>query len=202
MVVDAFRHKEFLVFRPAVVSLREPDFLLAERFTVSTTSILLMGRAVSDVAVHDDERGAILGVMKSAERTGQHVEVVCVSNSRHVPAVTDKTRGHVFRKRQGSVAFDRDVVVVVDPAEIRKSQVSSERCRLAGDAFHHASIPAKRVNVEVEQVLEAWAVITRRQPLPADGNADAGGDTLAERARGGLDARRPAVLGMSRTAAV
>ena len=165
-------------------------------------SILLMRRAVSDVAVHDDQRGAILGVLKSAERTGQHVEIVCVANPRHIPAVSDKTRGHVFRKGQGSVAFDRDAVVVVDPAEIRESQVSGKRGSLAGDAFHHASISAERVDVEVEKILEAGAVVTRGQPLPGDCHAHAGGDALAERPCGGLHSRSPAVLRMSRAAAI
>ncbi len=60
------------------------------------------------------------------------------------------------------------------------------RGSFAGDAFHHAAISAKRVDVEVEKILEPWAVVTRGQPLPGNGHAYAGGDALAERSCGGL----------------
>src|SRR5271157_4291388 len=73
---------------------------------------------------------------------------------------------------------------------------------LAGDAFHHASISAKRVDIEVDQVLEARTVVSRGQPLPGNSHANACGDALAERSRGGFNARRPAVLRMPRTPAI
>ena len=80
--------------------------------------------------------------------------------------------------------------------------MSGDRGSLARDAFHHASISAQGVDVEVEQVLKARAVVTRSQPLPGNRHAHAGGDALAERSRCGLDARRPAVFRMSRAAAI
>src|SRR5207247_9996140 len=46
------------------------------------------------------------------------------------------------------------------------------------------------------------AVVARRQPAPGDRQADAGRDALTERARRGLDAGGPAVLGMPGTLAV
>ena len=116
--------------------------------------VLLVRRAVTDMAVHDDQRGAILRVLKMLERTPQHLEVICVADSRYVPAITEESCGHVFGKSKGSVALDRDVVVVVNPAEIRKSQVSGEGSGLARDAFHHASIAAERVDIEVKEILE------------------------------------------------
>ena len=93
--------------------------------------------------------------------------------------------------------FDRDPVRVVDPAEVREALVRGERCRLRGDALHHAAVARLGVDVEVEQ-REAVAVVTRSEPLACDRHADRGGDALAERARGRLDAARPAVLGVAR----
>ena len=135
--------------------------------------VLFVRCAVSDVAVHDDQRGAILAVLKRPERTGQHIQIVCIADTRHVPAVADETRGHVLGEGQVSVAFDRDVVVVVNPAKIRKLQVAGERGSFARDAFHHAAVSAQRVNIEVEQILEAGTVVARSQPLPGNGHADA-----------------------------
>ena len=118
MIVDSIRHIELFVFRPAVVSLGKPDLFFAQRFAVGATGVLLVRSAIADVAIHDDQRRAIVRTLKVVERAGQHIEVICVTHPRHVPAIADKARGHVFAKGQRSVAFDRDVVVVVNPAEI------------------------------------------------------------------------------------
>ena len=85
---------------------------------MGATGVLLVRSAIADVAIHDDQRRAIVRTLKVVERAGQHIEVICVTHPRHIPAIADKARGHVFAKGQRSVAFDRDVVVVVNPAEI------------------------------------------------------------------------------------
>src|ERR1700751_3001177 len=73
---------------------------------------------------------------------------------------------------------------------------------LASDPFHHASVSAKGVDVKVEKTVEARAVVTRSQPLPGHGNANAGGDALAERSSRRLYARCPAVLRVPRAASI
>src|SRR5262249_16788156 len=80
--------------------------------------------------------------------------------------------------------------------------MSGEGGGFVRDAFHHATISAQRVDVEVEKVLKAGAVITGSQPLTGNSHTDTGRDTLAERSRGGLAARSPAVFRMSWTAAI
>jgi len=80
---------------------------------VGSAGILFVRRSVSDVAVNDDQCRAVLRVLKISERAGQHLKIVCIADSRHIPAVGDKTRGHVLSKRQGSVALDRDAVVEI-----------------------------------------------------------------------------------------
>ena len=79
--------------------------------------------------------------------------------------------------------------------------MARERCSLAGDPLHHASISAKRVDVEIKQ-FEAGAVVSRGKPLPRDGHPNAGRNALAERSRCALDARCPAILGMAGAAAI
>ena len=55
--VDAVGNQKLRVLGPAVKLLYQPDFLLAQRFAVRLKGILLMRRAVPDVAVDDDQRG-------------------------------------------------------------------------------------------------------------------------------------------------
>ncbi len=116
---------------------------------------------------------------------------------RDVPAEADELRGDVVAEGQGGAALDRDLVVVVDPAEVVQLQVPGQRRRLLGDALHHAAVPADGVDVEVEQ-LEAGAVERRRHPLRGHGHADAGGVPRAQRAGRALHPGRPAVLGVPR----
>ena len=69
MIVHAVRHVKLLVFRPAVIPFRETDLVFAQGFAVGPAGILFVGRAVSDVTVNDDQRGAIVGAQKSIECT-------------------------------------------------------------------------------------------------------------------------------------
>ena len=115
--------------------------------------VLFMGCTIPDVAVNDNQRRAILRILESAQRPSQHLQVIGISDPRHIPAIADKTRGHVFRESQSSVSFNGDAVIVVNPAEIREPQMAGERRRFPRDAFHHATISAEGVYVEVEQLL-------------------------------------------------
>jgi hypothetical protein len=118
MIVNALGHVELLIFWPTIVSLRESDLLLAQGFTVCPAGILLVRRTVPDMAVHDDQRRTVFAILKGSECAGKHLEIVCVANPRDIPSVSDEARGHVLGEGQGSVAFNRDVVVVIDPAQI------------------------------------------------------------------------------------
>ena len=58
-LVHAIRHQELGIFRPAVISLRQPDLFLAQRLAVRRAGVLLVRGAVGDVAIDDDERGPV-----------------------------------------------------------------------------------------------------------------------------------------------
>ncbi len=159
--------------------------------------VLLVRGAVADVGVDDDQRRAVLLGLEVVEAPGDLVEVVRVLHPGHVPLVTLEARLDVVLVGDRGVPVDRDVVVVVDPAEVVQLLVAGERGRLVRDALHEAPVPGDRVDVEVEE-LGALAVEGRRLPDRRDRHADAGRDPLAQRAGGGLDARGPAVLGVAR----
>src|SRR5262249_45643947 len=141
-------------------------------------------------------------VEEGSEGPRQHLLVVGVADAGDVPAVADEAGGHVVAEGQFRVPLDGDVVVVVDPAEVGELQVAGERGSLGRDAFHHAAVAAQGIDVEVDQVLEPGPVEVGGLPAAGDGHADAGGQALAERAGGGLDAAGPAVLRVAGAAAV
>ncbi len=80
--------------------------------------ILLVGRAPADMAVDDDQGRPFALLAESAEGSVEHVQVVGISHPGDVPAIARETRGDVLGERQGRVSLDRDVVVVIDPAEV------------------------------------------------------------------------------------
>jgi hypothetical protein len=135
-VVHAIRHEELRIFRPAIEPLCQPDFLLAEGIAVRCRGVLLVRGAVADDAVDDDERRLILGAQKDFDRLGKGGRVIGVAHPDHVPAVTLEPRGDVLAHGEIGMTFDGHRVAVVDPAQVRKLQMSSERGRLAGHAFH------------------------------------------------------------------
>ena len=108
-----------------------------------------------------------------------------------------KARRHVLGERDARVAFDGDVVVVINPAQVVEAEMPGQGRRLRPDAFHHAAVAADRVDVVVEQ-FEPGPVIARAQKLARDGHADAGGDALAQRTGGRFDPGHEMIFRMSR----
>src|SRR5260370_8342049 len=107
---------------------------------------------------------------------------------------------HIFGKGDVGLAFDGDVIVVMDPAEVIELEVPRDRGRLARDSFHHATVAAERVNAVPEQ-LKPRPVVSRREPFFGNGHAYARRHALSQRTSGGLYARCPAVLGVPGAAA-
>ena len=97
-------------------------------------------------------------------------------------------------------AFDRDVIVVVDPAEIGELQMAGERGGFAGDAFHQIAVAALGPDVEIEQ-REAGLVVAGGEPAAGDRHADAVAAALPERAGRRFDAGRVLDFRMARRAA-
>ena len=127
-------------------------------------------------------------------------EIVGVADAQHVPSVGQEARRDILGEGDARVAFDGDVVVVVDPAKVVELQVAGQRRRFRADAFHQAAVAADGVDVVIEDV-EARLVEPIGQPLLADGHAHARRDALPERARRGFDSRDQVVLRMPRRVA-
>ena len=190
MLAHAVGHQELRVLGPAVGAFGEADFLLAQRLAVRCGRVLLVRRAIADMAVQNDEGRAPLRLAKDVQRVLDALDVVGVADAQHVPAIAQEAGGDVLGEGDARVAFDRDVVVVVDPAEVVEAEMAGQRRRFRADALHHAAVAAYRVDVVVED-LEVRPVVAVGEPLLGDGHADAGGDALAQRTGRGLDAGDP-----------
>src|SRR5438552_8668646 len=129
------------------------------------------------------------------------IEIVRVPDPQYVPVIALEARGHVLRECKTRWAFDRDVVVVVNPAEVVEAEMACQGRSLRCHAFHQTAIAANHVHVVVEEI-EARLVIATGEPLAGDRHADTGRHALPQWPRGGLDAGNPMVLGMAGCLAV
>ena len=164
---------------------------------MSLRGIDLVRRAIADVAVQDDQSRPALGLTENRKRILDPLDVVGIADPQHVPLVGKKARRDVLGEGDVRVAFDGDVVVVVDPAQVVETEMPGQRGRLRADAFHQAAVAADRVDVVVEDV-ETGPVVPRSQPLPRDRHADAGGDPRAQRTGGRFNPGHEMILRMSR----
>ena len=201
VLVDTIRDEELLVGWEAVELLGRADLVLPERLAVCGGGALLRRCAVGDVAVDDDQRRAVLLARERFERAAQHLQVVGVAHPGDVPAIADEPGGDVLGERDVGRALDGDLVVVVDPAQVRQLQMRCQRSRFGRDAFHHAAVAGECVHVETEQLMSG-AVVGGGEPVGGNRHADAGRHTRAQRAGGALDPGRPAVLRVARTLGV
>ena len=157
----------------------------------------LVRRAIADVAVQNDQRRPSFGLPEDRKGIFDPLPIIGVANPQHIPPIGEKARRHVFGEGDFGFAFDGDVVVVVDPAQIIELKMTGERGGLGADAFHQAAVAADRIDVVVEDV-EAGVVVAVGQPLSCNGHADAHRHALAERAGCRFDARDPVIFRMPR----
>ena len=70
--------------------------------------------------------GRSLVLSKDVEGVLDTLDIVGIADPQDVPAISQKSRLNVFGKSDPRVPFDRDVVVVVDPAKIVEAQVTRQ----------------------------------------------------------------------------
>ena len=100
----------------------------------------------------------------------------------------------VIRARQRRRAVDRDFVVVEQHDQAIEPEMAGQRDRLVAEALHQAAVACDHIGEVIDAVVAEARI---HQPF-GERHADCRGDALPERPGGGLDARRVAILGMSR----
>ena len=152
------------------------------------------------MAPQDDQRWPLLLGLRRGERTEQRVQILGVVDVLDVPAVGLEALALVLRReRERRRAVDRDVVVVVDVDEAAEPEMAGNRRRLGAEALHHVAVGANRVDPRVDDLVVRPVVAVGEETL-GDRHPDAVRESLAERPRRRLDARRVPVLGMTRRA--
>src|SRR4029077_11157171 len=71
--------------------------------------------------------------------------------------------------------------------------MTGERGSFRSNAFHHATVTANGVDVVVKN-LKTWFVVSVGAPFLGDSHANAGRDTLSERAGGSFHSRHPMIF--------
>src|SRR5207245_4089329 len=92
---DAVGDEKLGVLGPAVGALRLAHLLLAERLAVRGRGVLFVRRAPADVAVDDDQSGAVALVAELFDGALDQLDVVGVADPGHVPAVAHEAGGDV-----------------------------------------------------------------------------------------------------------
>src|SRR6266567_6081801 len=102
--------------------------------------VLLVWRAISDMTVQHDECGPVSCFSESVEGLFDAIDIVGIADSQHVPAVREEASSNILGECQTRVSLDRDVVVVIHPAQIVEAKMAGQRCRLGRDALHQTAI--------------------------------------------------------------
>ena len=124
-------HEKLGILGPAIAALGKAYFLFAERLAMGGAGVLLVRRAVADMALDDDQRRHVRRAAESLDRLGHPLRVVGIADALHVPAIGQEARRDVVAEGQIGVPLDRHPVAVVDPAKIPEHQVARERGRFA-----------------------------------------------------------------------
>ena len=135
-------------------------------------SVLLVRRSVADMAVQDNECRAALRLSKnspSAARCARYHSRRRLADTFHPYARNRDATSSV--NVEARATLDRDVIVVVDPAEIVEAQMARQRCGFGADALHQTAIATNRVDVVVEDlkarpVVAAAPATSPRSPCP------------------------------------
>jgi hypothetical protein len=116
-----------------------------------------------------------------------------------VPLVGIEALEHVLVPRPRRRAVELDQVVVVQENQPTEAQVAGQAGRLRCDALLQVAVRADAVDPVVDDVVTRPVELVGESAL-GDGHPDGISKSLTEWSRCGVDARRQAVLGVTRGA--
>src|SRR5215510_6175553 len=131
MLVHRGRNEKLGVSRPAVRLLYKLYLFFAQRLAVRRARILTMRRAIADMTLYDYDGRSRCRPRGSSKGTFDSIEIVGIPDANDVPPVAKEPRSDVFGERDIRLAFDGDVIVIVDPAQVIEFEMPGERGGLA-----------------------------------------------------------------------
>ncbi len=156
-----------------------------------------MRRTIGYMGAHDDERRSLLILLRLHDSLCQRFQIIRLfANILYLPMVALKTLGHVIRVGQLRIAFDADVIVIVNANKLAKTQMSGQRSRFMGCALHQVTITANDIGMMVDDFMP-FSIVGRRQMGFCDGHSDCRHHTLTKRAGGRFHTWRNSILRMA-----
>ena len=181
------------------------DFVAAQCRTMDLAGVLLVGgRPADDGAQGDDGRPVrfSLGCSQCVVETVHVLAVFAAFSPVHalgVPAIGFVARQDVLGEGDVRVVFDGDVVLVVDHHEVAQFLVAGQGRGLRGHAFLQVAVGRDHPDGVVERAGAGRGIGVEHSAQAAlrVGKTDCGGQALAQRASGDLDAVGVAVFGVA-----
>src|SRR5450830_1637037 len=97
-----------------------------------------------------------------------------------MPAVPFEPFLNVLVEGEASVAFDRDVIVVIEQVQLAEAEMPGERRRFGGDSLHEVAVAAESPHPVVDDLV-AGAVEPVREEAFGDRHSDGISESLPER---------------------
>ena len=150
-------HIERFERRPAEGPLGRLDLLDAQWGAMGLSRILLMRTSPRDVGPRDDQRWTLGDALRLRDSLVDRLEVVAVRDALHVPPVGLEAFGGIVGEREVRRAVDRNVIVVVEPDQLAKLQMTAERSGLVGNTLHEIAVGGQKVSVVIDDRM-AWTI--------------------------------------------
>ena len=167
--------------------------------------VLLARRWPGDDGAQHDQRRLVGDCLGRLDRRVQLGDVLFVDagllpvDHLGVPVVRIVPGADILAEGDVRVALDGNLVAVVDHDEVAELLVAGEGRSLARDAFLQVAVARDDVDEMVERAGAGVGIRIEQSTFVACGigESDGGGQTLAERAGGDLDARGVTVFGVT-----
>src|SRR5690348_15353670 len=112
----------------------------------------------------NDDRGALV-CLGGFDSLAYSFKVVHIADVLYMPAIALKTRADILSKGQVGVAFDGDMVVIVEVNQLAKLEVTGDRSGFRGDAFHQVAIATNCIDIVIENSVTRAVVAASLEAL-------------------------------------
>ena len=158
--------------------------------------ILLVRHPVADMRPTENQRGARVG-FGFLNRRVDGVHVVAILHAQNLPLKGFKPLGAVFRKCDGGIPLDGNVVVIIKINQLPEAQMPRQRRGFGGDAFHQVAVGDNGIDKMADDFMPR-TIENRREVGFRNCHAHAVGKSLPKRTGRRLYARGQSVFRMSR----